>query len=1029
MTLRERLQADLGDTYRLEREIGGGMSRVFVAEETALGRLVVLKLLDPELAGGFSAERFTREIALAARLQDPHIVPVLATGVADGLPFYTMPFVEGASLRERITSGPRLDRHDAVRILRDVAIALEHAHASGVVHRDIKPENILLSPRSAVVTDFGIAKAIDAARTVPARRPVATTDESVAITQLGVSLGTPAYMAPEQVLGEAVDERADIYAWGVMAYELLSGAHPFGSTRDVRQLVSAHLTVTPSRLTAHPELGAPLVDLIAACLEKDSARRPRSATHLIAALDEATRAAERTGAHAGRRPIRVALARYGLAALAAIAASRGVVAWLSVPEWVFPNAVLLAVVLLPLFLYVNATHGWRRATTLGAAVGASFLALVAVHAVLRVLGIGPAGTLLGAGKLANRAPLIVAEFRVEGADSSLGSVVAEAVRADLAQSPVVSLVGAGAISDALTRMRKLPTTVVDARVAQDIAQREGITGVVSGDVKPLGGGFLVSIRLTAGASGDELASFRATADAPKDLIQAIERVSRQLRGKIGESLSAVRANPPLASVTTASVEALRLYAAGVRANAVEGDFDKAIALQREAIRIDTSFAMAYLRLAGALDNGRRSPEAADSARISAYRHRERLTEGERLMTTAEYFLTRRDYPNAVRALERAVERDSLDATALNALATQQRFMRAFAAAEVTSRRAIRAAPQTFFNYTAVIVAQLGRGDIVAATKSYAALKQTQPNLPRLERMRYLLHASTAQLDSIGAPLARMAQSKDPFLQTEAALAMAALAAVHGRATEASRAFANISALRQERGGAPAHAGVADSARVDVWIRHDGARAARVIEDALARLAGRRLSKREEIAYLELVELLAVAGRPDRASALLGQWASRADTASKRMNAALVLEARAETALAQGHWDDAIALFRSADALPSGPRSMCTICLSAQLARAFDRAGRTDSAIVRYEYYLATPYHLRLAEDAWHLPHAHERLGFLYAASGDAGKARAHLKMFAALWAEADAELRPRITAAQTQLARLRVATTDARASR
>ena len=616
-TIRDLLQSSLGNAYTLEHELaGGGMSHVFVAREIALGRQVVVKVLPLEMAASVSMERFKREIMLAARLQHPHIVPLLNAGEAGGLPWFSMPFVEGESLRAHLAhTTPSL--HDTLEILRGVALALDYAHARDVVHRDIKPENILLTGRTAVVMDFGIARAITAASDVR---------DSATLTALGTIVGTPAYMAPEQVLGEAVDERADIYAWGVMAYELLSGAHPFGSTRDVRQLVSAHLTVTPSRLTAHPELGAPLVELIAACLEKDSARRPRSATHLIAALDEATRAAERTGAHAGRRPIRVALARYGLAALAAIAASRGVVAWLSVPEWVFSNAVLLAVVLLPLFLYVNATHGWRRATTLGAAVGASFLALVAVHAVLRVLGIGPAGTLLGAGKLANRAPLIVAEFRVEGADSSLGSVVAEAVRADLAQSPVVSLVGAGAISDALTRMRKLPTTVVDARVAQDIAQREGITGVVSGDVKPLGGGFLVSIRLTAGASGDELASFRATADAPKDLIQAIERVSRQLRGKIGESLSAVRANPPLASVTTASVEALRLYAAGVRANAVEGDFDKAIVLQREAIRIDTSFAMAYLKLAGALDNGRRSPEAADSARISAYRHRERLSQ-------------------------------------------------------------------------------------------------------------------------------------------------------------------------------------------------------------------------------------------------------------------------------------------------------------------------------------------------------------------------------------------------------------------
>ena len=188
--LRERLQATLGDAYTLERELGGGgMSRVFVADETALGRKVVVKVLPPEMAAGVSVDRFKREIQVAARLQHPHIVPVLSAGETDGLPFYTMPFVEGASLRVRLSQGA-LPVSETIGVLKEVARALAYAHEHGVVHRDIKPDNVLLSGGSAVVTDFGIAKALSASRLEGSG--------SATLTAMGTSLGTPAYMAPNR---------------------------------------------------------------------------------------------------------------------------------------------------------------------------------------------------------------------------------------------------------------------------------------------------------------------------------------------------------------------------------------------------------------------------------------------------------------------------------------------------------------------------------------------------------------------------------------------------------------------------------------------------------------------------------------------------------------------------------------------------------------------------------------------------------------------------------------------------------------
>ena len=265
----------------MKRELrGGGMARVFVARDETLGREVVVKVLSPELTYGFSAARFTREFKLAAALQEPHIVPVLTAGqTVGGLPFYTMPFVRGESLRVRIRRGS-IPLEESLTILHDVARALAYAHRQGIVHRDIKPENILLSEGTAVVTDFGIAKAVQAARTAaPA---------GGAITQPGDTVGTPMYMAPEQAAADpTTDQRADIYAWGVVAYELISGKHPFAEMTSPQALLTAQMSDTPPPITAtNPDVPRSIADLVQRCLSKTAAMRPATGTELLAALDD-----------------------------------------------------------------------------------------------------------------------------------------------------------------------------------------------------------------------------------------------------------------------------------------------------------------------------------------------------------------------------------------------------------------------------------------------------------------------------------------------------------------------------------------------------------------------------------------------------------------------------------------------------------------------------------------------------------------------------------------------------------------------
>ena len=312
---RDRLAAALAATYRIDDELaGGGMSRVFAATEHALGRKVVIKVLPPELSAGVNRERFQREIQVAAQLQHPHIVPLLSAGrigpsngtipddasyatqssdtTAEGeLLYYTMPFIEGESLRAAVARRGRLPVREVVRIMHDVVEALAYAHGRGVVHRDIKPGNILTIGSHALVTDFGVAKALSAAMPVSG------------MTSAGMAIGTPAYMAPEQLAADpAADHRIDIYAVGLLAYELLSGQSPFVGTSP-QQTMAAQLTRVPASLdTIRDDVPPALAAIIMRCLEKLPEHRPQTAEALLEALDEAVTPPGGTGASTAVTP-------------------------------------------------------------------------------------------------------------------------------------------------------------------------------------------------------------------------------------------------------------------------------------------------------------------------------------------------------------------------------------------------------------------------------------------------------------------------------------------------------------------------------------------------------------------------------------------------------------------------------------------------------------------------------------------------------------------------------------------------------
>ena len=368
--LTARLQTAVGDAYRIERELGGGgMSRVFLAEETGLHRKVVIKVLPPDMAAGVNKERFQREIQLSASLQHPHVVSLLTAGSEGDLLYYVMPLIEGESLRAKLEREGELPVSETVRILREVLDALAYAHRHHVVHRDIKPDNVLLTEDHAVVADFGVAKAVSAS----------SGGTQSSLTSMGVALGTPAYMSPEQAAADPhVDHRADIYAVGALAYEMLTGRPPFtGSTPQ--QVLAAHVSQAPEPISQLRETIAPgLAELVMRCLAKRPADRWQTAGELKAQFDAiatpqsggitptgtqpvaAVSAAEVAAKH---HPVRVA-ALFGVAAAAVLAIVYGVMIVVGLPDWVFLGAVILLAIGLPIML-VTGHHERQRAVRSG----------------------------------------------------------------------------------------------------------------------------------------------------------------------------------------------------------------------------------------------------------------------------------------------------------------------------------------------------------------------------------------------------------------------------------------------------------------------------------------------------------------------------------------------------------------------------------------------------------------------------------------------------------------------------------------
>ncbi|MBU6366486.1 MAG: protein kinase [Gemmatimonadetes bacterium] len=1049
--VRSRLEQALSGQYRFVRELGGGgMSRTYLADEPSLQRRVVVKVLAPEMLEGLSVERFKREVLTAASLQHPHVVPVLAAGDADGLPWFSMPYVDGESLRQRLAHGA-LPVGEAVAILRDVARALAYAHGHGIVHRDIKPDNVLLSAGSATVTDFGIAKAISASR------QGAT---GATLTQAGLAIGTPAYMAPEQAEGAgAIDHRADLYAFGAMAFELLTGEPVFPATTPGRLLVS-HLTEAPRDPRGlRGDIPPPLAALVLQCLAKDPAERPGDAGAVVRALEGAggmiiADPDGRAPALSGGAPLSLGQALGTWAAGAALLAGGAFVAarTIGLPSWGVPSAVTLALAGLPALLgtwWVQRTahraatrtptltpggtvapHGTlatlalraqphvslRRTRRLGVAAGGGFALLVAGYLTSRATGIGPAASLIGSGAFNTRESVMVADFRPPASDAGLGITVAEALRTDLAQSPNLAVLTRAAVREVLQRMQRNAEAPVPFELAREIATREGTKAVIDGDVVRLGTSYVLSARLVGATDGRELAAFRETADGDADLVPAVGRLSRSIRERVGESLRGLQNARALERVSTPSLAALRKYVEGARLEEVGGDRARAMQLLQEAVTIDSGFAMAWRKIAVMHTLTPNGAEAAMAAAARAYRYRDRLSDTERDLTDAAYFTygPSPDPDRAVAAYEQLLARDSLNSTALNNLAVAYNRRRQYDRALAMYRRAASLERPSAVAVTNLGSAAAAAGDSALADSAAAVFaRHFAGSAQQWEMTSWQLYAHR-RYDSLATLAARWRDTAQSARAVQGSSGYLMLYHTgHGRMAAALAAMETGVAMvgRLDKRPPVLLPLAVDSAMRSALFDGDRARTRATLQRILQPAAHRDVPAVQR-PWAQAMVPAAIAGDAESAAQLARAYATESapmsvDRAWEDARVAGLL------ALARGQHREAAAKLQEAGRRRTLPDPEETFLI----AYAFDRGGLSDSAITWLERVLAHPHPNDLFTMAYGAV-VHKRLGELYDTKGDMARALTHYAAFADRWRDAEPALQPVVRSVRARIGEL-----------